>query len=77
MKKMLFISNITKSITNFSLPSILAGQNLGYEFHMAANYSEFYDDESRYNITLHHIDLVRNPLSLKNINAYRQLLRLI
>jgi len=77
MKKMLFISNISKRITNFSIPSIIAGQRLGYDFHMAANYSGFKDDASKYNVTIHHIDLARNPFSLKNVRAYIQMLDLI
>jgi glycosyltransferase involved in cell wall biosynthesis len=77
MKKILFISNISNRITNFSIPSIIAGQSLGYEFHMAANYSEFKDDASKYNVAIHHIDLDRNPLSFKNIRAYKQLTALI
>lgn len=77
MKKMLFISNITNRITNFSLPSIVASQSLGFEFHLAANCMGFKDDESKYNVKIHHIDIKRNPLSLQNIKAYKQLLFLI
>ncbi|MDS9472214.1 glycosyltransferase family 4 protein [Sporosarcina pasteurii] len=77
MKKMLFISNITNRITNFSLPSIEASQTLGYEFHLAANCSGFTDDTSMYNVKIHHIDLVRNPFSLKNVKAYKQMLALL
>ncbi|MFS0614942.1 glycosyltransferase family 4 protein [Lederbergia ruris] len=77
MKKILFISNITKKITNFSIPSITAAQQLGYEFHMAANLSNFADDETDYNVTLHHINLDRNPFSIKNFRAYREMLTLI
>ncbi|WP_045295441.1 glycosyltransferase family 4 protein [Priestia aryabhattai] len=77
IKKILFISNITNKISNFSYPSIVAAQSLGYEFHLAANLSGFTDDASKYSVTLHHIDLERNPLSLKNIKAYRQMVELI
>ena len=77
MKKMLFISNISNRITNFSIPSIIAAQSLGYEFHMAANYSEFKDDPSKYNVKIHHIDIARNPFDLRNIKAYNQMLELI
>ena len=77
MKKILFISNISHRITNFSIPSIEAGQQLGYEFHMAANYSGFTDDASKYNVKLHHIDIVRNPLSIKNVKAYKQMMTLL
>lgn len=77
MKKILFISNVTNKITNFSLPSIIVSQSLGYEFHLAANLSNFNDNPSKYNIVTHHIDLCRNPLNFKNIKAYKQLLTLI
>lgn len=77
MKKMLFISNIINRITNFSYPSIEAGQALGYEFHMAANFSGFQDDTAKYNVTIHHLDLARNPFQIKNMRAYKQLLNLI
>jgi len=77
MKKMLFISNISNQITNFSIPSIEAAHLLGYEFHMAANYSGFTGDASKYNVILHHIDLVRNPFSFKNIKAFKQMLALL
>ncbi|BCB40345.1 glycosyltransferase family 4 protein [Bacillus cereus] len=77
MKKILFISNITNRITNFSLPSIVASQSLGYEFHLAANCSNFKDDASKHNVIVHHVDLDRNPFSFKNIKAYKQMLALI
>ena len=77
MKKILFISNITNRFTNFSIPSIVAAQSLSYEFHLAANLSGFNDDVSKYAVSFHHIDMVRNPLSPKNINAYRQMLDMI
>lgn len=77
MKKILFISNISNRISNFSLSSIYASQNLGYEFHMAANYSNFNDNPEKYGVKLHHIDLDRNPFSKQNITAYKQMLELI
>lgn len=77
MKKFLFISNITNAITNFSLPSILAAQKMGYEVHMAADFSGFNDDSDKYNVTLHQIDLHRFPLHPKNIKAYKQMNNLI
>jgi len=50
---------------------------MGYEFHMAANLSDFSDENKEYNVKLHHIDLVRNPFSLANIKAYKQILKLV
>ena len=77
MGKILFISNISNKITNFDIQSMIAGQGLGYEFHMAANYSNFRDDISKYNVKIHHIDIKRNPFNIKNIKAYKQMLDLI
>ncbi|MFL2060979.1 glycosyltransferase family 4 protein [Marinilactibacillus psychrotolerans] len=76
-KKILFISNITNRITNFSLPSILVSHELDYEFHLAANLSDFKDDPTKYNIKIHHIDIARNPLNPNNIKAYKQMITLI
>lgn len=77
MKKMLFISNITKKITNFTIPSIEACRDLGFEFHLASNLDEFIDDSNKYEIKLHHIDLVRNPIHKQNVIAFKQLMELI
>lgn len=77
MKKLLFISNVTQSITNFAIPSIRAAQELGYAVHMAADYSGFQDDPEKYNVTLHQIDLARSPLHPKNLTAYRQMMHLL
>lgn len=77
MKKFLFISNITNSITNFAIPSITAAQNMGYEVHMAADYTNFNDDADKWKVTLHQIDLHRFPLHPKNIKAFRQMDALI
>jgi glycosyltransferase involved in cell wall biosynthesis len=76
-KSFLFISNISNRITNFTLPSIIASQNLGYNFHFAANCTHFKDDPEKYGITIHHVDIARNPFNPKNIVAYFQLLKLI
>lgn len=77
MKKFLFISNISNGITNFALPSILAAQKMGYEVHLAADYTNFSGNPDDYNVTLHQIDLHRFPLHPKNIKAYRQMIRLM
>ncbi|MBP3708098.1 MAG: glycosyltransferase family 4 protein [Clostridia bacterium] len=77
MKKALLISNVTTKFTNFVIPSIEALQNLGYEVHMCANYSNFNDDKSKYNVKMHHIDFIRNPFNPKNIKAYVQLKKLM
>ena len=62
--------------------SILAATELGYEYHMAANFKnstsdQMKTDEDEYGICLHQIDFERNPLNPKNIKAYKQLVKLV
>lgn len=81
--KLLFISNIIgKRVGAFALSSIMASQELGIEYHLAANFNnsnpeQMKRDEEEYGIMLHHIDFVRNPLNPQNIKAYAQLDKLI
>lgn len=82
MKKLLYILNVTDGVNSFSLSSILAAQRVGLEFHMAGDFSQttrkkLNDDESKYGIRIHQIDLSRSPFSLKNVTAYRQIVDLI
>ena len=62
MEKILFISNIAKKIGSFSIASIVAAQEKGMEFHMAANWNQageeqIKSDEKEYNIKIHNIPL--------------------
>lgn len=81
--KLLFISNIMgEKVGSFSLASIMAAKNLGYEFHLAANFKnsttrQMREDEDKYGIQLHNIDFERNPLNPYNIHAFKQLLQLV
>lgn len=84
VQKLLFVSNIagTKAIGSFSYSSFLAARDLGFEFHVAANYARLsYESkrtaEERYGVRIHHIDLDRSPYSAKNMRAYQQLVKLI
>lgn len=83
MKKILFISNISKGrISNFALSSIKAAKELGFEFHSAANWSnatseQIKNEERKYGIKIHHIDFIRNPFHPLNFRAYKQLINLI
>ncbi|MCH4889727.1 glycosyltransferase family 4 protein [Acidaminobacter sp. JC074] len=76
MKKMLFISNTSNAITNFTIPSIVAAKRLGYEVHLAANYSDF-DGINDYGVIIHHLDIERNPFNFRNLKAYRQLKKVL
>lgn len=79
MKKLLFISNICKKITNFHITSLEAASRLGYEFHFVANFDGMDQKirEKYKNIFFHHIDIVRFPFSKGNIKAFRQLCQLM
>lgn len=82
MEKILFISNIAKKIGSFSIASIVAAQEKGMEFHMAANWNQageeqIKSDEKEYNIKIHNIPLERSPYSLANIKAYKKLVQII
>lgn len=82
-KKILFISNIAdEKIGSFSLASIKAAERTGFEFHIASNFGKSSieqrkKDEEKYNIKIHHIDFIRNPLNPKNVKAYKQILKLM
>lgn len=82
MAKILFISNIADKVGSFSVASIKAAQELGYEYYYAANWSgakkeQVEKDQKEFNVHIVHLDLSRNPCSLKNVNAYKQLVELI
>ncbi len=84
MKKLLYISNIAGKHFSYSFSgsAVLACQQLGMDFHAVANRSgatpeDLAQDEQLYGIKLYHIDLVRNPFSLQNITAYKQLVSII
>lgn len=76
--KLLYILNVANKVNNFSYTSMLAAQELGFEFHIAGNWSYESDeermaDEERYGIKIHQIDFVRSPYHPGNIKAYKQL----
>lgn len=81
--KMLYILNTTNRVNNFSYSSMIAAQQLGVEFHIAGNWTGYSDnkekeaDEEKYGIRIHQIDFIRTPYDLRNIKAYKQLVKLI
>ena len=82
MAKLLYISNISNGVSSFSKASVLAAKEIGFEFYLAANFNgatkeKLSQDEKEYGVHLCHIDLVRNPYSIQNVKAYKQLVELI
>lgn len=81
--KMLYIKHRSgKRMNNFALSAILAAKELGIDFTIANNMSmaepgHFEQVCEQYGIKMVHIDFDRNPLSLHNIKAGKQLLALM
>ena len=76
---MLYITHLSgKRINRLWMSALQAGNALGYEVHLRCNMDEidpigWQEDCKKYSVICHHIDFDRNPLSPKNIKAYRQL----
>lgn len=79
MKRILFISNICKKISNFHMVSIEAAENNNYEFHFAANFTLMPDEMKKTyaNVHFHHINLKRFPFHPKNLLAIHELNKVI
>ena len=83
MKKLLYITHLSgKRVNRFWISAIKAAQGLGFEFHLACNMEEaehpgWEEDCIAWQIKPHHIDFDRNPLSMVNIRAKKQLKELI
>lgn len=80
--KLLYILNIAKRVNNFSYTSMIAAKELGWEFHIAGNWSYSSDedrvaDEKQYGIKIHQIDFFRTPYHPGNRKAYSQLRDLV
>lgn len=83
LKKLLFICNVGYRFNAFAYSSSIAAKKLGIEFHIAAAWSGYdnvedkINDEKKYGITIHQIDFIRQPYDLRNIKAYKQIVKLI
>lgn len=82
--KVLYITNIApiEGITNFSIATQLACQEIGLEFHIAKNFNATPQNirkqcEKEFKIKIHHIDLKRNSFHPRNIIAIRQLINIL
>lgn len=75
--KALIITNLTKRFQPGHFTMIEPLQELGYEVHWAANFSEYKEDITQVPIKTHHIDFIRNPFHPVNFKAYIQLMKLL
>lgn len=76
MKKLLFLTNISRGVTTVSIPMIKACDNLNIEYHESANMDNF-TDNPKYPIIKHDVQMNRNPLSLYNIKIFFELKKII
>ncbi|HFM7194041.1 TPA: glycosyltransferase family 4 protein, partial [Enterococcus faecium] len=65
-----------------SKASMMAAKQTGLEFYIAGNWKYKSDeerkaDEVKYGIKIYQVDFYRNPLNLKNIKAYHQIVEII
>lgn len=77
MKKALIVSTVSRQFYLFEQVNIEILKELGYEVHGAANFSDYNVRLEQLDIIRHPIEIQRNPFSIKNIKAYRQLKRLM
>ena len=73
MKKALFVATIDSHIKAFHLPYLRLLKNMGYEVHVATNGDEMFPNCD----VKHNICIERSPFSLKNLNAIKQLKKII
>ncbi|MGQ7553688.1 glycosyltransferase family 4 protein [Streptococcus suis] len=77
MKKALIISTVSRQFYLFEQVNIKILKELGYEIHGAANFSDRSERLKEVNIIEHHVEFSRNPLSIRNIFAFKKLLLII
>ena len=77
MKKALVVCHMGRHYRKFGHYDINPLQELGYEVHFAANFTLDIDKVSDDSLKLHQVDFQRSPFSLKNINAYKQIKKII
>lgn len=78
MKKVMIVSHVSGFLAQFELNNVKILQRKGYEVHYASNFkNSVYENESsqlkELGVIPHHIDFMRNPFSIHNSRAYRQL----
>lgn len=81
--KLLYVTSLSgRRVNGFMRSAVLAAKELGIDFTMSCNMDgadkEGYEEDCKtYGIKAVHIDFARNPLSKKNIIAYKQLSEII
>lgn len=80
--KILYILNEAKRLNNFSYTSMIAAKKVGLEFQIAGKWGyinslEKKTDEQTYDIKIHQVNFIRTPYDLRNIKAFKQIVKII
>lgn len=77
--KILYVTTISLTMNSFFKPHIGMLIKEGNSVDIACNFADMPADEeySRMGCTSHHIDFSRNPLSMDNVKAYKQLKKVV
>lgn len=88
MKKALMIASVSSMIEQFNMNNIRILQDIGYQVEVATNFEkggtiskerteEFKKELDSMNVRYYNISFERNPFSLSNIKAYKQIRKII
>ena len=82
MEKVLYVATYGDFFASFQIDNMKLWQNLGCEVHCAAdftdkNYNRFTEKIDAIGVIKHQVDFVRTPYSLKNVNAYKQIKKIL
>lgn len=77
MKKVLVTAHLGRHFTKFGHADYQVLLQMGYEVHIAANFSDPVDNFNDKNVIMHQVNFQRNPFSLKNIHAYAELKKIV
>lgn len=77
MKRILFIATVPNFLTGFLKNNFKILHDLGWEIHVATNTNVESKRPFPEYIIVHHIPVERSPVSIKNADAYRELIKII
>lgn len=81
-RKVIFVANTARFFVMFEQNNIKLLQSMGYKVYCASNFELERDVDAKsilkkLNVTIQQIDIARSPFSVRNLDAYRQLKKLM
>lgn len=81
-KKALLVTTVSGFVPQFEMPNVAILKELGYEIHYASNFNNpsYGTDNKRLEgtgIICHQVDFERSPFNKKNLQAYKQLVKIM